>query len=234
MKTFNLHDSNDSGSYHKSEVDEEVEINYETIQQTVENEGMELEDFGPIFPDGTENIWDAASFGSLPAVRYYFNQDPNCIHMKYEDELNLTLWNALHYACEYGHLEIVHYLITKGVAVDSLDNHRATPLLIACVNGHLSLVNYLINKGADINHMDREGNSPVHMAVFTNNLELVVMLLKRGARAMVANRFQMRPRVLALYLGNRHEVFNYLSKIDKNRGFNFDSLYIRNSLYRGY
>ena len=205
------------------------DINYETV---IENEDME--DFGPMFSDGTENIWDAVSFGSLPAVRYYTNQDPNCIHIKYHDEFNLTWWNALHYACAYGHLQIVHYLITKGVAVDCLDNYRATPLLIACANGHLSIVNYLLNKGADINQSDCEGNSPVHMAVFNNNLKLVAMLTERGARAMEANRFQMRPRVLALYLGNRHGVFNYLSKIDKHREFTFDSQYIRNSLYRGY
>jgi len=54
----------------------------------------------------------------------------------------------LHYAADFGHVEVVDYLIGKGADVDARDKHDITPLLAAVFEGHTEVVRLMLANGA--------------------------------------------------------------------------------------
>ncbi|XP_008313833.1 myotrophin [Cynoglossus semilaevis] len=68
------------------------------------------------------------------------------------EDINRTLEEGrkpLHYTADYGHRDVMEYLISKGADVNALDKHELSPLLYACGEGHVSCVTLLLEKGAD-------------------------------------------------------------------------------------
>ncbi|XP_050438309.1 myotrophin-like [Adelges cooleyi] len=63
----------------------------------------------------------------------------------------------LHKACDYGHLDIVEYLIQNGADINKKDNFGITPLLCALWENHLKVAKYLIDKGATTTLLTPEG-----------------------------------------------------------------------------
>ncbi|KAL4135538.1 hypothetical protein QTP88_007144 [Uroleucon formosanum] len=63
----------------------------------------------------------------------------------------------LHKACDYGHLDIVEYLIQNGADINKKDNFGITPLLCALWENHFKVAKYLIDKGAITNLLTPEG-----------------------------------------------------------------------------
>ncbi|XP_014777230.1 myotrophin [Octopus bimaculoides] len=55
----------------------------------------------------------------------------------------------IHYAADYGQIEIIKYLVTKGADLNRLDKHGICALLAATWEGHAECVKYLISQGAD-------------------------------------------------------------------------------------
>ncbi|XP_065912767.1 myotrophin-like [Dysidea avara] len=72
--------------------------------------------------------------------------------------------NALHYAADYGHTDVLEYLISKGGLVDLADKHGITPLLAAIWEDHESCVKLLLDKGANKNGKSPDGKSYVECA----------------------------------------------------------------------
>ncbi|VDM40703.1 unnamed protein product [Toxocara canis] len=52
----------------------------------------------------------------------------------------------IHYAADYGHTDIVQYLLSKGADVNVLDVHGITALLAAVFEGHKDIVFLLLSK----------------------------------------------------------------------------------------
>lgn len=69
------------------------------------------------------------------------NQKPFDIEDK--DELG---WNALHFAAKGGNLEILEYLLEKGLMYDSLTTDKKTILHIACREKQVDICRYAVNK----------------------------------------------------------------------------------------
>jgi ankyrin repeat protein len=57
-------------------------------------------------------------------------------------------WTPLHFACWYGHAEVVKALLEKGADVHAKPNDGKTPLRWACMNGHHDIASMLRAKGA--------------------------------------------------------------------------------------
>jgi len=53
--------------------------------------------------------------------------------------------SALHYACAYGWLDIVKYLIEAGANINSMNDWKMYPVLLAMLKGHFGIVDYMIN-----------------------------------------------------------------------------------------
>jgi len=118
--------------------------------------------FGPIVT--------AAGNGSIRVVKKYFNESTQ-----------IDKANALVLAAERGNLEIVKFLVERGVKIESKDVDGATPLYGAAFNGRMSVVQYLVEKGADVNAANNNGYVPLAMVAKSNHLDLVKYLIEKGA-----------------------------------------------------
>lgn len=131
------------------------------------------------FRDNTTDIWNAAKNGSLPAVKYFYKEDPSNVNKKNKNDGNST---PLHYASREGHFEIVQFLISKGAETDPVESgYMATPLIKAARYGHLFIVKYLLDNGANINHQTQFNDTPLQWAVSENYLDIVKLLCEKGA-----------------------------------------------------
>lgn len=87
----------------------------------------------------------------------------------------------LHKASLIGHLEVVKYLLSSGVEVDSKTEFNSTPLHFASENGHLEVVSHLVSCGANVNSVEEDGWTPLHYAAYNGFEEVILFLLKNGS-----------------------------------------------------
>ncbi|XP_076578529.1 myotrophin [Chaetodon auriga] len=77
-------------------------------------------------------------------------------------DVNRTLEGGrmpLHLAADFGHTEVVEYLISRGANVNASDKHGLTPLMFACFENHVSCVKVLLEKGAEKNQRVPDGRT---------------------------------------------------------------------------
>ena len=86
--------------------------------------------------------------------------------------------NALMYACDIGNgnLELVKYLVEKGIDINAKDNDGETALFKSYENFDIS--KYLIEKGLDINAKNDEGNNPLLISCMCPYIATVEFLIK--------------------------------------------------------
>ena len=82
---------------------------------------------------------------------------------------------ALGWAADFGHLEVVKYLLEQGADLNA-NNDEA--LRFAAEKGHLEVVKYLLEQGANLHADD---NLALRFAANHDRLEVVQYLLERGA-----------------------------------------------------
>jgi len=70
----------------------------------------------------------------------------------------------LHYASDYGQLEVLQYLAEKGAKLNEMDKHGISPLLAAVWEGHTHCVKFLLDKGASKAGTAPDGTSYVEAA----------------------------------------------------------------------
>lgn len=111
---------------------------------------------------------------------YYKKLKPN------SSKAEKTLINA----CFLGKLNIVKYLVEKGVNVNCRNLNSYTPLIAACSglvkNNYFyypnqGVITYLINKGAKVNLRNSEGWSALNFAVKNHLISVVKLLVAKGA-----------------------------------------------------
>lgn len=88
---------------------------------------------------------------------------------------------ALHWAAEYGYVNIVYLLVENKWDYNATDNKSQTPLHIACNHYGSDIASYLITCGCDVNILDNSGNSPLQRAIHTNLEGVVYLICERGA-----------------------------------------------------
>ena len=118
---------------------------------------------GPELP-----IWAAASWrNDIATIKAHIDAGTNIDTV--DDWTGKT---ALHYAAEYGHLEIVELLLANGANVNRRDDDKATPLYFAAVGGFVDVARLLLDYGADINARDKAKESPMDGAVFFGHMNV--------------------------------------------------------------
>lgn len=70
----------------------------------------------------------------------------------------------LHYAADFGQVEVISFLIAKGAKVDAADRFGITPLLAAVYEGHAEAVAALISAGADKSITGPDGKTALEAA----------------------------------------------------------------------
>jgi len=89
-------------------------------------------------------------------------------------------YSPLHYACKFGNIKIIQYLVENGAELDTIDKYGRTPLCFAAENGHINIVKYLLKLGAQIRfdgflYMD----TPIPWAARNGHLEIVKLLVEQ-------------------------------------------------------
>lgn len=74
-----------------------------------------------------------------------------------DEEMGMTL---LHWACDRGHLPLVHSLVSLGANIDAKDTEGTTPLGLAVLCEHQDVALFLLRNGADPDMKDESGECP--------------------------------------------------------------------------
>nr|XP_044986488.1 proteoglycan 4-like [Jaculus jaculus] len=135
----------------------------------------------------------AASEGSVETVRCLLRS--GLFSVNDTDVQNRT---ALHYACAYGHREVVHLLLDYECTISVFDNEQCTPLIKASQREFHLCVDTLLTHGADPNDADMYGNTALHYAALNDDLELADLLLAYDANIEAKTKEGFTPYLLAL------------------------------------
>lgn len=121
--------------------------------------------------------------GDLEMIKQFVRLGANVNEARRGDD-----WNtALMYAAEYGHSEIVKYLIEAGAEVGRKNQNGRTALFSVAgypreaSERHRNVVRLLIEAGADPMSQDEDGKNAVMVAAANRNPELLRMLMDAGA-----------------------------------------------------
>lgn len=139
-------------------------------------------------------IYNVFAEGDLVRVKAILAEKPKLIDKR-------LIWGStgMHIAAEYGHNEVVEFLISKGVEVDIRNKYGKTPLHVAAYAGKVEVAELLLSKGADINARDKHGQTSLHKAVvaYENRKEAVELLLNNGADASIKDNDSKTPLDIA-------------------------------------
>ena len=78
-------------------------------------------------------------------------------------------------------IEIMKYIIDKGINTDNYDVQRETVLICACKRGELDIVKLLVESGSNVNHTDYCNDTALLWASYLNHIEIVKYLVENGA-----------------------------------------------------
>ncbi len=113
---------------------------------------------------------------------YYYCKYGNLEEIK---SLNLTLKNIRHqdneafrWASKFGHLEIIKYLIYKGLTLDDIRCLDNFAFRWASIKGHFEVVKYLINQGLTLEDVRSQNNTAFEGANYNKHIEIVKYLKK--------------------------------------------------------
>ena len=131
------------------------------------------------------NLEGAAGVGHLDVVKTFFGEggrlQANATQAQLEDGF---LW-----ACEYGHNEVVDFLLKRGVDVQTQGTTGQTGLHWAVVGGQLQTIRLLIERGASLEARNRYGGTALGQALWSarngeptaNYVPVIDLLLQAGA-----------------------------------------------------
>jgi len=129
------------------------------------------------------NLEAACGIGDLDKVKTYFNDDGVLVDSSLDSERDAgMIW-----ACEYGHLDVVKYLLARGTPV-GIHSGGMTPLHGAVLGGYLDIVEFLLSQHAPLEVKNDYDGTILGQALWCgyNNpkpqtLAIIEKLIKSGA-----------------------------------------------------
>ena len=117
-------------------------------------------------------------------------------------------------ASESGSLQLVEYLVSKGVLINCNDYFA---LISACEHSSVEMVELLLNHGADVNAIAWTGDSGLIVACERNDMAVIRVLVERGADMTMYNKKGKCPFIAAYDHGNMEAIDLFLERgIDLN------------------
>lgn len=146
-----------------------------------------------------------------------------------------NIQEILHLSAQYGKVEVIKKLISKGLPVNGRDGFAKTPLHWSCTFGHFDASKLLLDMGACIDAEDHKSATPLIIATKFLHNELVQYLVLAGANINMKNDEGNSALHLACLTGNKELALLLLSKgaeylIANQSGFTPKSL----AIFRGH
>ncbi|XP_062608651.1 uncharacterized protein LOC134270452 [Saccostrea cucullata] len=89
-------------------------------------------------------------------------------------------WTVLYSACWGGSVEIVSFLLNKGLDINTLSNDGKSILHIACLNGKFEVCEYLVeNYPHLLDVKDKSSNTVLHDAAWGGSVQIVKLLIEK-------------------------------------------------------
>uniref|UniRef100_A0A1X7UW08 Death domain-containing protein n=2 Tax=Amphimedon queenslandica TaxID=400682 RepID=A0A1X7UW08_AMPQE len=120
-------------------------------------------------------LLDAVTVGNNEAVEFLLQLET--VNIDHTNEKGKT---ALMLACEGGHEDIVHNLLSAGADVNIQDNNGLTALMIASEHNHISIIRMLLQANANPNLKVFDGSNALMIASYHGNYEVVELLISKG------------------------------------------------------
>ncbi|MED1559348.1 ankyrin repeat domain-containing protein [Bacillus paramycoides] len=119
-------------------------------------------------------IRNAIKIGDINEVKQLIGNDKEILNTM------TTFGTWLHVAAKKGHLEMVEYLINKGIDIDARGGtFDASALNLAAGAGHLEIVKYLIKTGAELD-VSLAKRNPLFGAIYGGHKEVAEFLVEKG------------------------------------------------------
>ena len=121
-----------------------------------------------------QSIFQEVKVGDVALTRKKLEKNAN------PNEKDKNGRTPLHWACQEGHIKIIHLLIEFGAQVNVSCKEGFTPLVMAAGEGHYKIVQELLKAGADVNarvHSNSDGTA-LHLACAWDRLDVVKALLE--------------------------------------------------------
>jgi Ankyrin repeats (3 copies)/Ankyrin repeats (many copies) len=111
--------------------------------------------------------------------------DPSETTIQYQNKVSSVLTQhglyrksyLIIWAAEYGHFELVRFLIARNVDPNTPNRWNDRAIDYAARNNHVDIVKYLVRHGAHPNLEDFNGQRPIHMAAAHGRLEIFKFLV---------------------------------------------------------
>eukprot|EP00095_Tigriopus_kingsejongensis_P012380 maker-scaffold190_size271632-snap-gene-1.34 protein:Tk12380 transcript:maker-scaffold190_size271632-snap-gene-1.34-mRNA-1 annotation:"Myotrophin" len=106
---------------------------------------------------GSDLIW-AVKNGDLDKVK-------ELVEVKHLDVNEMIEGRCpIHFASDYGQLEVLEYLVARGAQLEAKDKHGIAPILAAIWEGHAQCVQFLLKKGCSKSGTTPDGTSYLEAA----------------------------------------------------------------------
>jgi len=147
------------------------------------------------------NLIEHARLGNLYEVRILLQGDVDGNNKANVNATEKHRYTALHFACDFGHTEVVEELLKWNPDVNAVNVMGLTALYMGCEKGFIEIIRQLLIKGADPTISNPYGDTPLHAASSYNRTEVASLLI--GARASInaRNKLQENPVDIAIRCG---------------------------------
>lgn len=108
------------------------------------------------------------------------------------DKLINNKQTLLHIASQFGHLDIIKWLVESKVNIDKLNSDQKSAIAIASEEGHIDIVEFLIGKKAKLDRKNKDGLLPIHVAFSADQFLITDMLLS----AMKKSSYQLNQALI--------------------------------------
>ena len=120
-------------------------------------------------------LLEAVTAGNNEAVEFLLQLET--VNIDHTNEEGKT---ALMLACEKGHEDIVHSLLSAGANVNIQDNNGWTALMIAIEHNYISIIHMLLQANANPHLKLSDGSNAVMIASYHGNYVVVDLLISKG------------------------------------------------------
>uniref|UniRef100_A0A1X7SQE0 Uncharacterized protein n=1 Tax=Amphimedon queenslandica TaxID=400682 RepID=A0A1X7SQE0_AMPQE len=146
-------------------------------------------------------LLEAVTAGNNEAVEFLLQLET--VNIDHTNEEGRT---ALMLACERGHEDIVHSLLSAGADVNIQDNEGWTALMIASKCNHISIIHMLLQANANPHLKTSDGSNAVMIASYHGNYEVVELLISKGVDYKCQREDGMNAFILACQNGHTQVV----------------------------